>query len=204
MPIQKPVLPKGTPKKFLFLIGGMGSILLALVAGMSGFTFLWYVFPAPYPFVQTLVPISSVLMFIAMCITSVGFFGYYWNYGRISGLVAMIVMLCCGTAYMTLFVSFMGQYYFDVWLIAGLEMFGISPAVMAWANSMSRDMSTNVLPNVLVVFLVVTAMLFFLLIPMILGFGWFLFAFAMFMQSAVFQRARMPEEVSVSQAATQK
>jgi hypothetical protein len=186
-------MPKGKSKKIFFNIGGIGALISAIVSGILGFLYIYYVFGYGYDDYRYFLPILSFALLISISVTSVGFYGYYWNYGRDSGLVSCILMIISGVIYAILsLVASLFYYIVIIYIVIGFIMLGIASATMAWANIDSRDMfDLKTSLNITVILLGISALLFWIILPMLFGLGWFVFTVAFLFQALLFSRANI-------------
>ncbi|MEM2899566.1 MAG: hypothetical protein QXT63_02135 [Thermoplasmata archaeon] len=192
-PSYKPPMPKGKSKKIFFNIGGIGALISAIVSGISGFLYLYYIIEYGYDDYRNFLLIVSFALLISISVTSVGFYGYYWNYGRDSGLICCILMIISGLVYAILsLVTSLFYYIIMLYFIVGFIMLGIACGTMAWANIDSRDMfDLKASLNITVILLGICALLFWMIFPMLLGLGWFVLTAAFLFQALLFSRANI-------------
>lgn|GEM_PF-3207863 len=192
-PSYKPPMPRGKPTKLYFNIGGIGSLIFAVVSAISGFMFIFYVLRYGYDIFQNFLPVHSFVTLVSISVTSVGFYGYYWNYGRTSGLVSCVLMIIAGIMYGILgYLASIFHYVVVSYIVIGFIMLGCASLCMAWANMDSKEMfDSKPLLNIVSIFLGICAVFFWVVVPMLFGFGWFLFTVAMLFQAFLFSRANI-------------
>ncbi|MEM2900184.1 MAG: hypothetical protein QXT63_05280 [Thermoplasmata archaeon] len=188
----KPPMPIRKPTKLYFYIGAIGSIIFAIVCGFSAFIFGEYVFNG-YQLYRNF-PLGLALgTLISISVTSLGFYGYYRNYGRFSGLACCIFMMITGMLYAISSLGYAIFNNFDVYYtIIPFILLGIASGVMAWANLDSKDMfDLKPLIFITAMLLGMCAVSSLTIIPMFFGCGWFPFTVALSFQAFLFSRAKI-------------
>ena len=87
------VISRSTIRREFFILGGIGSILMAIGAGLIGYYMLFLVHNLL--FVQNLewFILASVVLAVGLVLTAFGCYGFYYNLGSSIGLVASVLLV---------------------------------------------------------------------------------------------------------------
>ena len=202
---KAPAQPKGVPNGGLFKIGAGGSIFLAIMSIVMGFTIMNFMYFNTQSTSPQTVILVSILLMMAMFPFGLGIFGFYKNYGSIWGLMGSISIMISSVLYPVLIymailfgssnsysysANFMYQYMAHLVLGIGLIMAALA------INQAKKYLEVERQVQGVITFaslgLAISGMLFTAIVGMILV-GWIAMAVSLFMFSVEFYHAPVPE-----------
>jgi hypothetical protein len=204
-------MPIGEPRRELFIWGGSGSIILTIAAVCIGFFMisenlsnrLGY----PWWFV-----IWSAIFSVGLFATSIGFYGFFRNYGSTLGLVTYIILVISSFIFIFSVIFSVhyypyepggwgsepaGRYSIEIEFIGAIEILGICLALMGFTFIMLRHIiMVEDMPVTVGIFNIIIALCFCsIILVVILEVVWILLAVACFLTSLVFFSAKLPPKL---------
>jgi hypothetical protein len=192
--------PIGTPSRKYFVFGYIGSIIMAtgafilMILGLHRqMDFL------SQQFWEILWPLGVSLFCIGLATTSIGFFGFYINYGSNLGYVCLLILPLSSLFFLAIFMySFFVFYEVDRF---STGIFAISVALILMAISIIHVKFFTLiggLSNLTSVSLFAAAGLIWLVfIPEAVGFGWLTLMAACVLMAMMFFRSNIPLKDSI-------
>jgi hypothetical protein len=202
---KAPAQPKGVPNGGLFKIGAGGSIFLAIMSLVMGFTIMNFMFFNTQSTSPQTVILVSILLMMAMFPFGLGIFGFYKNFGSIWGLMGSISIMISSVLYpvflyMSILYGTSNSYSYSanfMWEYMAHLVLGIGLIMAALAiNQAKRYLEVERQVQGIITFsslgLAIAGMLFTAIIGMLLV-GWIAMAVSLFMLSVEFYHAPVPE-----------
>ena len=91
---QPPVaIPRSTIRRELFILGGIGGVIIAIGACVMGYYMLYLVHNLLFAQNLEWFVIASVIVAVGLVLTGIGCYGFYYNLGTSIGLVASVLLV---------------------------------------------------------------------------------------------------------------
>jgi hypothetical protein len=194
IPIRLP-MPKGIVRRKYFVFGCIGSGIMAfgaLFLFVLGLHRRWDFLPQDMW--QIFWPMGVSILCAGLAILSIGFYGFYINYGSSLGYLCMMILPISALFFLSIFMySFYIEYEVGRFSTA-LGALSLSLILMAITIFQVKNFTLEVrLCNVIVIFLLAVASLSWLVyISEAMGLGWFLLIVACSLMAIMFFKAKIP------------
>lgn len=200
-PMRMPML-RGVPRREFFMAGFVGALIMMIAA--AGNWFVLFGGDLSYnPYLWTFI-IMNVLFSVSLAITSVGFYGFYRNYGVILGLMSFVFLMIASIIFLGLSIFSVGEPSMDPYedyslikpefFIPAVILVGVSIVLMGVTlilvedYTMLRDLSKATgFYNIMIASLFI--------IPFFTvdgGFGWLALVIGCILMAMVFFKAKLP------------
>ncbi len=206
--IPKVPMPRGQPRKELFTIGSAGSIVMLISAFCIGI----FMFTEHSIFGLTSYPWWLILWGAVfsggMIVNSVGFYGFYKNYGSTMGLITFVFLLISSFIFIASFIFSVHAYHEDFgpfqpepWrysigpeIVGAVFIFGVCLVLMGVTFLVVKNYTMEVqLSTATGIFTIIVAALFCsVFLAIFVGIAWFISVMACLLMAIVFFLAKLP------------
>ncbi len=192
-------IPRGTPRRDYFIVGGIGSIITLIFAFFIGYFFFYnFSFYGYYMDDFTMLFALGCFFTCGLIATALGFYGFYHNYGSIMGLVTFVFSLICSaifiiSLYMAVFDSRFGGSFGAEYIISAISV-GVCLGLMGVTLLIVKNFTMqSTLSAAAGIFTILVAILFgSIFMALFFGIAWFLLMVACLLIAVMFFLAKLP------------